>query len=124
LLDTKGGAGKNGLLYIMMQWREEGKPVDEALPPEKHIQQFYKGVEPKGQLVIKAIKAVDILGVEKGGQYSDAYLKLVFNKKDQKTSVVQSLEPVWNKFFYYKVSFKDRSVGFIESNYFIRKCLF
>ena len=37
-------------------------------------------------MVIKAVKAVDILGVEDDGKSSDAYLLIKFNKTSKETN--------------------------------------
>lgn len=45
------------------------------------ITEFYKGSAPQGTVVIKAVEAQDIIGVEKKGLSSDAQLIIQFGKK-------------------------------------------
>lgn len=78
-------------------------------PPLLNIKDFYKGEKPIGTVVIKAVEAEDILGVEKKGTYSDAQLVIKFAKKSQTTSHPANLNPKWNEMFYFEINYADRS---------------
>ncbi|KAL4493478.1 hypothetical protein ABPG72_007486 [Tetrahymena utriculariae] len=111
LQDEKCTRGKNGIFYAQMQWRPEGvlSEQDKKLPELLDISKFYKGAEPVGTVVIAAVSAKGILGVEEKGKYSDALFNIKFNKKDAKTKVIQSLNPEWKEVFKFPINFKDRT---------------
>ncbi|KRX05860.1 C2 domain [Pseudocohnilembus persalinus] len=110
LSDAKGQVGKNGMLYLQIQWRPKGiQNQNTELPKLRSIKEYQKGADPKGIVVVKVVKATNILGVEKKGSYSDAKLRIKFNKQKETTKIIKSLNPEWNEQFQFKINFRERS---------------
>ncbi|EGR27332.1 hypothetical protein IMG5_197670 [Ichthyophthirius multifiliis] len=109
--DAKGTRGKNGLFYPQIQWRPEGYKIDENLPIKHDISQFYKGVTPKGTVIIGVVSAKR--SYIRSRRQRQIFRCLVNNLicwiKNIRTSKIQSLNPEWKQIIQFKVNFKDRS---------------
>lgn len=63
---------------MMYMWLPENSGFAEDLPRSLNIDTFYRGVPPKGHLMIYAKGAKSLMGVKNQNKTADPWLKVIF----------------------------------------------